>query len=414
MHFLPQGAFALLCVTVSAKAATFTVLVGSSNTLTFDPALLTGVSNGDTVNFQFVSGNHSVVQSTFSAPCTAAGISSGFQNVPDPDALDFPTWSPIIVDAEDDPLFFFCSQVTATSTHCQQGMVFVINSRPAVGQSFPAFQQAAIAMNGTGPQNPPGTIISGTPGATISNVAIPSAATLLPSLPAVSIISTTLSTSAPTSTLTTNITPSSASTTSSATTTDSAPVASSARATPVGPIVGGVVAALVLLITVGLFVFIRIRRRKAVKTESLIYLTNEDMPPDIPLTPWTITAFPQMESLASSNKLNPPRKTAAALENKTRREEPEGGRDLALERPRPHPTESTDAAIPSPDIPQEEDPAGQPPYAVQEQGEIPNDLTEEEGALLRELQIIRRLEEIRIGDVVPPPEYELTSFWNEP
>ncbi|KAF9064166.1 hypothetical protein BDP27DRAFT_179643 [Rhodocollybia butyracea] len=94
MHSFLPCAFVLWCITGSAKAATFNVQVGANDTLSFNPSFLTGVSDGDTVNFQFVSGNHSVVQSTFEAPCTAAGVSSGFQNVADPNGSEFPTWSP--------------------------------------------------------------------------------------------------------------------------------------------------------------------------------------------------------------------------------------------------------------------------------------------------------------------------------
>ncbi|KAF9064165.1 hypothetical protein BDP27DRAFT_1333926 [Rhodocollybia butyracea] len=268
--------------------------------------------------------------------------------------------------------------------------VFAINNPDPEGLTFQAFQQAAIATNATGPSNPSGTIIAGTPGAFDSPL----------SLPAGTLPTTAQAPSAPTSSsLTSQITPS---ITSSTTTPISASASSSTRGPlNVGPVVGGVIAALVLLITAGLFVFIRIRRRKAARTRSLIDLTDDDMPPHRPLTPWTVTAFRQMESLASSNKVNSARRTPAALDNKT---PTEGSRNLGLERPH---HVNADATIQSPDMPQEEDPVGQFPYAVQQQGQISTDLTTEEGVLLRELQIIRRLQEIRIGDVpVPPPEYE--------
>ncbi|KAJ3744920.1 hypothetical protein DFH05DRAFT_1491452 [Lentinula detonsa] len=159
------AAAALLSAAASVKAASFSVIVGFNDTLTFNPANLTGVADGDTVAFQFASKNHSVVQSTFAAPCTAAGVSSGFQNVSDPNGATFPTWT-LTVENATAPLWFFCSQVTATSTHCQAGMVFAIN--PTAEKSFDAFQQAAIATNATSPagQNPSGSIVSGTAGAT--------------------------------------------------------------------------------------------------------------------------------------------------------------------------------------------------------------------------------------------------------
>jgi plastocyanin len=161
------AAAAILSATASVRAATFNVLVGANNNLTFNPTSLTGVANGDIVNFQFVSKNHSVVQSTFADPCTAAGVSSGYQNVTDPSgASGFPTWS-LTVENASAPLWFFCSQVLNTTTHCKMGMVFAIN--PTAAKSFDMFQQAAIATNASAPapnQNPSGTIINGSAGAT--------------------------------------------------------------------------------------------------------------------------------------------------------------------------------------------------------------------------------------------------------
>jgi len=156
-------AAAIVSAAASVKAAVFNVQVGANNELAFNPTSISGVLANDTVNFQFVSKNHSVVQSTFAAPCTAAGVSSGFQNVSDPTASTFPTWT-ITVEDVSAPLWFFCSQVTPTSTHCQSGMVFAINPTPA--KNFTTFQLAAQATNGTGPQNPPGSIISGAAGTT--------------------------------------------------------------------------------------------------------------------------------------------------------------------------------------------------------------------------------------------------------
>ncbi|KAJ3765342.1 hypothetical protein EV361DRAFT_591189 [Lentinula raphanica] len=171
------AAATLLSAALSVKAANFSVVVGFNNMLAFNPTNLTGVANGDTVSFQFQSKNHSVVQSTFAAPCTAAGVSSGYQNVSDPTASTFPTWSLTVEDASA-PLWFFCSQTTP-AVHCQAGMVFAIN--PTAAKSFDAFQQAAMATNATSPagQNPSGSIVSGTAGATDSALSV-SGSTLAP------------------------------------------------------------------------------------------------------------------------------------------------------------------------------------------------------------------------------------------
>ncbi|KAJ3861774.1 hypothetical protein EV359DRAFT_66192 [Lentinula novae-zelandiae] len=166
------AAIALFSAVASVKAANYSVIVGFNNTLVFNPNNLTGVVNGDSVSFQFASKNHSVVQSTFAAPCTAAGVSSGFQNVSDPNGPTFPTCQANLLKA---PLWFFCSQVLPTTTHCQSGMVFAIN--PTAEKSFAAFQQAAIATNATSPtgQNPSGSIVSGTAGATDAALSVSAA-----------------------------------------------------------------------------------------------------------------------------------------------------------------------------------------------------------------------------------------------
>jgi len=154
------AAVAVLSIVLSCRAQVeWNVIVGQNETLTFTPSSLSGVSLGDTVSFQFVSKNHSVVQSTFAGPCTAAGLSSGFQDVPNVAGPTFPTWSVQVLNATV-PLWFFCSQITAISTHCQDGMVFAIN--PTEAKSFTAFQAAAIATNATSPagENPSGTSAS--------------------------------------------------------------------------------------------------------------------------------------------------------------------------------------------------------------------------------------------------------------
>jgi len=159
MRFSVAAAALLSAATVQAQNQ-WNVTVGFNDTLVFNPTNLTGVANNDIVNFQFVTKNHSVTQSTFAAPCTAAGVSSGFQDVSNPNASTFPTWS-ITVENASAPLWFFCAQTTANSTHCEAGMVFAIN--PSATKTFAAFQQLAITPNASLPagQNPSGSVITG-------------------------------------------------------------------------------------------------------------------------------------------------------------------------------------------------------------------------------------------------------------
>jgi len=156
------AAAAVLSAAASVQAqnsTTWNVTVGFNNTLTYNPSNLTNVQNGDIVSFQFVSKNHSVTQSTFADPCTAAGVSSGFQDVANLTGPNFPTWS-ITIENNTSPLWFFCAQTTNTTTHCQDGMVFAIN--PTEAKSFAAFQAAAMATNTTSPagQNPSGSVVT--------------------------------------------------------------------------------------------------------------------------------------------------------------------------------------------------------------------------------------------------------------
>ncbi|KAG6848960.1 hypothetical protein H0H93_012432 [Arthromyces matolae] len=124
MRFFAIIAAALVPI---AAAETFTVLVGQNSGLTYSPntygAFVTAQA-GDTINFQFLSKNHTVTQSTFAAPCTplANGVDSGFQFVAT-NATAFPQYSITI----------------------QNGMVFAVN--PTATKTFAAFQATAMGAS---------------------------------------------------------------------------------------------------------------------------------------------------------------------------------------------------------------------------------------------------------------------------
>ncbi|KAI9820552.1 MAG: hypothetical protein M1832_003743 [Thelocarpon impressellum] len=90
---------------------------------------------GDMVQYQFYPKNHSVVQSSFDAPCVplskstpgSQGFYSGFMPV-SANASTTPTYTIQVKDTK--PIWFYCSQ----AKHCQGGMVGVINP-PAANQS---------------------------------------------------------------------------------------------------------------------------------------------------------------------------------------------------------------------------------------------------------------------------------------
>jgi plastocyanin len=123
----------------------FTVIVGGSGALTFNPTTV-NASVGDTIAFQFQSKNHTVTQSTFASPCQimttpAAGIDSGFMPVA-AGATSFPEWS-FTMTNDSVPLWFYCRQ----TGHCKLGMVFAIN--PTESKTFAAFQAAAEGGSST-------------------------------------------------------------------------------------------------------------------------------------------------------------------------------------------------------------------------------------------------------------------------
>jgi len=166
--------FTVLSLVSAVAAETFTVIVGGNDTITYNPTSI-NASNGDVVQFQFVSKNHTATQSTFAAPCTAmaGGVDSGFQDIAT-NATEFPVWSFTVTNASA-PLWFYCRQ----TGHCpDDGMVFAIN--PTAAKSFADFQAAALAIGNTtstaaASSSPAGTATSATAsGPAAASAALPS------------------------------------------------------------------------------------------------------------------------------------------------------------------------------------------------------------------------------------------------
>ncbi|KAK1926460.1 Cupredoxin [Papiliotrema laurentii] len=124
---------ALSLAAVALGATTHEVVVGA-NGLKYDPDNVTAAV-GDTVNFTFMPGNHTVTQSTFAAPCVNAGIASGFRTAAEN------TFS-ILINSTD-PIWIYCSQVG----HCQSGMVMAINAPATGNETLAAYR--ALAMGGS-------------------------------------------------------------------------------------------------------------------------------------------------------------------------------------------------------------------------------------------------------------------------
>ncbi|KAJ2903393.1 hypothetical protein MKZ38_009970 [Zalerion maritima] len=149
MHFSTLFASALMGAVASAQTV-HVVSVGSTGDapLTFSPNNV-DAAEGDMIQFQFRTGNHTVTQSTFDQPCMPismftnnTGIYSGFQPVEASAAMgEIPTYTISI--ANTNPLWFYCSQ----GMHCQGGMVMVVNENTEANstRSLDNFVQLAAA-----------------------------------------------------------------------------------------------------------------------------------------------------------------------------------------------------------------------------------------------------------------------------
>ncbi|KIJ35810.1 hypothetical protein M422DRAFT_232877 [Sphaerobolus stellatus SS14] len=142
MRFSTLFAGALLALAPAFVAAQQQVIVGMNGTLTFNPPAVT-VPNGGTVQFIFMSKNHSVYQSSFTDPCTP--IANGFQAPFFPIASDvtdnFPTITLKVTQTA--PLWFYCPQTNPVN-HCHMGMVGSINALTTGNKTFADFQAAAM------------------------------------------------------------------------------------------------------------------------------------------------------------------------------------------------------------------------------------------------------------------------------
>ncbi|KAJ7657891.1 hypothetical protein DFH06DRAFT_1269340 [Mycena polygramma] len=123
----------------------FTVGVGKDETtgkkgLGFDPSSI-HPAVGDTIVFEFRSGSHSAVQSTFVNPCTPnGGFDSGVQTVDDSLAVDapgLPTARLLVNDTQ--PLWFF----DQAGGLCNKGAVLSVN--PSTSQTDAAFKANAAS-----------------------------------------------------------------------------------------------------------------------------------------------------------------------------------------------------------------------------------------------------------------------------
>jgi plastocyanin len=133
----------------TAMSVDHAVTVGGPNGLVYTPSNITA-NPGDTVTFHFEATNHTATQSAFAVPCEKlaltstsgqVGFDSGFMPV-SANATVSPTYTIQVNDTK--PIWVYCRQ----TGHCGKGMVFSVNA-PETGNTFAAFQAAAIQQNGT-------------------------------------------------------------------------------------------------------------------------------------------------------------------------------------------------------------------------------------------------------------------------
>ncbi|KAF8918373.1 hypothetical protein CPB85DRAFT_80143 [Mucidula mucida] len=132
-----------------ASAATYTVGVGKDEVtghkgVGFDPSAIFPVA-GDTIVFEFRSGSHSVVESSFDKPCTpSSGFDSGIMTVADSvevDADGLPSVSLMVNDT--DPIWLY----DRAGGECYQGAVLAVN--PTGTQTAAQFKANALSASTT-------------------------------------------------------------------------------------------------------------------------------------------------------------------------------------------------------------------------------------------------------------------------
>ncbi|KAF8064195.1 hypothetical protein FPV67DRAFT_1503895 [Lyophyllum atratum] len=143
--------------------AEYLVGVGKDETtgkkgLGFDPSVI-HPQVGDTIVWEFRSGQHSVVQSTFANPCTGnGGINTGVQTVADSLSVDAPGLPKYTITVNStDPIWFF----DEAGGLCNKGALLAVN--PSDTQTAAAFKENAAKAPAS---PPPSTTSAASPGQT--------------------------------------------------------------------------------------------------------------------------------------------------------------------------------------------------------------------------------------------------------
>ncbi|KAI1165502.1 Cupredoxin [Nemania serpens] len=137
MQFSTGAIVTALLGLASAQKVHVVSVSSPTNSLTFSPDNIKAAA-GDLIQFQFLAGDHSVVQSNFDNPCTpiqahvanATGFFSGYMNVSaSAPTGQIPVYTVEVKDTK--PLWVYCSK----GMHCQAGMAMVVNENTAANSS---------------------------------------------------------------------------------------------------------------------------------------------------------------------------------------------------------------------------------------------------------------------------------------
>jgi len=147
-----SSASAVVAAASSAPAAgTHDVTVGANGAFQFSPDSITA-KKGDQVVFHYMPGAHSVVESTFAAPCNPStpGVFSGtFSPSSGVDSQVF-----VLTVNSTSPMWLYCGQIG----HCNAGMAMVINP-PSGGNTLAAYKTAAAKAKLVTPTTVTGGIV---------------------------------------------------------------------------------------------------------------------------------------------------------------------------------------------------------------------------------------------------------------
>lgn len=115
---------------------THTVVAGRAGNF-FDPDNIVA-SIGDVIEWHYLPANHSVVQSSFEAPCVPLSDTSFFSGFfPTQEGQSDEVFQVVVED--DSPIWFYCAQ----GTHCQGGMVGVVNQKFDSDKTLREFKELA-------------------------------------------------------------------------------------------------------------------------------------------------------------------------------------------------------------------------------------------------------------------------------